>query len=203
MSGPREEKERSQSTVGTRRWPESSPRLAHSMERAHAAGILHRDLKPQNVMIDRDGEPMLLDFGLAFRVGAQVDERKRFQGTPEYLAPEQIKSMETGEDPRTDVYAMGLLIYELLGLERAFPRRENEAIHGRCCTASSRVASSRWNASIPMLRSPCARICEHAMKADPEDALHDDAAAPRGPGALRRGIASALRAHGVVGRWCA
>ena len=142
-------------------------RLAHCMERAHAAGVLHRDLKPQNVMIDRDGEPMLLDFGLAFRVGAQGDGRKRFQGTPEYLAPEQIKSMETGEDPRTDIYAMGLLIYELLGLERAFPRRENEAI----TALLHRIQARRFK---PLERldnhAPVAlrRICEHAMKADPD-----------------------------------
>jgi serine/threonine protein kinase len=101
-------------------------RLAAALEAAHGAGVLHGDIKPQNVMLQPSGEPVLLDFGLAQRLGDR--EGEGFQGTPEYLAPEQVESYRIGQDRRTDVYALGLVLYELLALRRAFPRGEGEGI---------------------------------------------------------------------------
>ncbi len=98
-------------------------RAAHALELAHDAGILHRDLKPQNLVLVPGGEPVLLDFGLAAgdRRGAPLDEGG-LHGTVEYLAPEQARSLRTGSDPRTDLYQLGLILYELLTLEPAFVR---------------------------------------------------------------------------------
>lgn len=86
--------------------------LARALHAAHQQGVLHRDLKPQNVMLRADGEPVLLDFGLsALEEGATLTGTGDLLGTPRYMAPEQL----SGElvDARTDVHALGLLLYEL------------------------------------------------------------------------------------------
>jgi hypothetical protein len=78
-------------------------------------------------MLSRQGEPVLLDFGLAWRSSSGPADGAFF-GTPEYLAPEQVEAMDGGADPRTDVYALGLIGYELATLERAFARRDGEEL---------------------------------------------------------------------------
>jgi len=100
--------------------------IALTLEHAHGAGVIHRDLKPQNVMLVQGGEPVLLDFGLAS--WGQEGSEEGFRGTPEYMAPEQIERMRAGSDPRTDVYQLGLLLYEMLALRRAFARKSREEL---------------------------------------------------------------------------
>jgi serine/threonine protein kinase/lipoprotein NlpI len=88
--------------------------LADGLAHAHDRGILHRDLKPANVLIADDGRPMLLDFNLAAAAGRPVETAG---GTPMYMAPEQLDALRTGTgtpDPRSDVYSLGLMLYELL-----------------------------------------------------------------------------------------
>ncbi|MFW5829178.1 MAG: protein kinase domain-containing protein, partial [Planctomycetota bacterium] len=90
---------------------------ADAIQHAHERGILHRDLKPQNIMLDRDGQVMVLDFGLAkMRDADQVKSLSRsdvLMGTIGYMAPEQAISTRD-LDERTDVYALGAILYELL-----------------------------------------------------------------------------------------
>jgi tRNA A-37 threonylcarbamoyl transferase component Bud32 len=116
--------------VGERTHARAAARILHAIaltvERAHAAGVIHRDLKPQNVMLVPGGEPVLLDFGLA-SWGHEGDEAG-FRGTPEYMAPEQVRELRAGNDTRTDVYQLGLLLYECLALTRAFPRKSGETL---------------------------------------------------------------------------
>jgi hypothetical protein len=94
--------------------------IAHTLEAAHAKGLVHRDIKPGNIMLRADGSPLVLDFGLA---GAQQDETgtvtEGLFGSVAYMAPEQIESGRVGTDPRTDVYQLGAVLYELLTLRRA------------------------------------------------------------------------------------
>jgi serine/threonine-protein kinase len=79
---------------------------------AHDRGVLHRDLKPANVMIDERGRARIADFGLAGIAGAEGDrERGVIMGTPGYMAPEQFAGQ--GSSTRSDVYALGLVLYEL------------------------------------------------------------------------------------------
>lgn len=90
---------------------------------AHAAGVLHRDLKPANVMLDRKGNARLSDFGLAVAGAARQGE---LVGTPRYMAPEQLRGGAASE--RSDLYALGLLLYELVTGTPAHPGRSLEEL---------------------------------------------------------------------------
>jgi len=139
--------------------------VAATLERAHEAGVVHRDIKPPNVMLLPGGEPVLLDFGLASLAGRPD---AGFRGTPEYLAPEQVASLRSGQDPRTDVYQVGLLAYECLTLSCAFPTRPDEPLSGlfeRICEGRHRPLSH----AEPAPPRALARIVERAMAGDPDD----------------------------------
>ncbi len=90
-----------------------SIQLAEGLEAVHAAGIIHRDLKTPNIMVDRDHVARLMDFGIAKRQegGGTATATGQVLGTPEYMAPEQAQGHKV--DFRTDVYALGVVIYEI------------------------------------------------------------------------------------------
>ncbi len=138
--------------------------IAVTLEHAHGAGVIHRDLKPQNVMLVPGGEPVLLDFGLA-SWGAEGSEQG-FRGTPEYMAPEQIERMRAGNDPRTDVYQLGLMLYEMLALRRAYPRTSREELW----TLFERIQKGErvaLGALAPRVPRALRAIAEKAMDRDP------------------------------------
>jgi serine/threonine-protein kinase len=89
--------------------------LAEALAAAHAQGVVHRDVKPNNVMIARDGSVRLLDFGLARGAGIDMTTLTRtgtILGTPGYMSPEQFEAH--GVDERSDVYSLGVVLYEAL-----------------------------------------------------------------------------------------
>jgi len=99
--------------------------LADVLGYVHERGIVHRDLKPENILITPHGEVKLADFGIALRVGARrltFNHLSNAVGTPDYMAPEQVRG-ERG-DARTDVYAMGVLLFELLTGKVPYPTDE-------------------------------------------------------------------------------
>lgn len=94
--------------------------IAQALDAAHALGLVHRDVKPENVLLDPDGKALLTDFGIA-RPEARLREAGAARtlastglpvGTPEYMAPEQLKAMAI--DHRVDVYALGAVLYEMV-----------------------------------------------------------------------------------------
>lgn len=94
-------------------------RVCDAVHHAHRQGVIHRDIKPGNVLVDESGEPYVIDFGVAFAVGlmpraVREDEQGAVVGTPSYLSPEQTLRDPDRVDHRCDVYALGVLLYELL-----------------------------------------------------------------------------------------
>lgn len=85
---------------------------------AHRNGVVHRDVKADNILLDEDGNAYLSDFGIAKEVGTDGAGSGNIEGTPAYLAPEQIRGGEVG--PASDVYAFGIMLYEMLSGKRPF-----------------------------------------------------------------------------------
>jgi WD40 repeat protein/DNA-binding SARP family transcriptional activator len=87
---------------------------------AHNQGVVHRDVKPGNVLLDEEGNAYLSDFGIALETGApEQTAGTMIRGTPAYLSPEQIRLEKTS--PRSDTYALGVVLYEMLTAEHPFP----------------------------------------------------------------------------------
>src|SRR5437868_6041603 len=102
--------------ISIRRIVELIAKLARTVHYAHEHGILHRDIKPGNVLLDKEGEPHLTDFGLARLVETEnnVTRTTEMLGTPSYMAPEQARGNNAELTGATDIYALGAVLYQLL-----------------------------------------------------------------------------------------
>jgi tRNA A-37 threonylcarbamoyl transferase component Bud32 len=106
-------------------------KVARAVEHAHSKGVLHRDIKPGNILLDENDEPLVGDFGLAKMEDSSVLLTRSDQviGTPAYMAPEQANSSPTNRvTPRTDVWGLGVLLYELLTGELPFKGPTSSAV---------------------------------------------------------------------------
>jgi len=97
--------------------PEEAVRIisqvCRALESAHAAGVVHRDLKPQNIMLDAKDRVYVMDFGIAHSLETPgMTQTGALMGTPEYMSPEQAKGIKV--DPRSDLFSLGIIFYELL-----------------------------------------------------------------------------------------
>lgn len=102
--------------------------LADALTRAHHLGIIHRDLKPENVLLAEDGTPRLTDFGLARleRDDTRLTRTGTLLGSPAYMSPEALRGEEL--DARSDVWALGVLLFEMLAGQRPFPGESLTAV---------------------------------------------------------------------------
>ncbi|MCU0867725.1 MAG: bifunctional serine/threonine-protein kinase/formylglycine-generating enzyme family protein [Planctomycetes bacterium] len=142
--------------------------VAHALHHAHGAGLFHRDVKPGNILVRRDGAPVLLDFGLAQDADAEHEVRSgagQTPGTPLYLAPEQLQ-FGARSDARTDVHGLGVTLYEGLTLQPPFGGRTTYELHqqilnqptpepvahGRRCSRDLRALVAKATAKEPSHR---------------------------------------------------
>src|SRR5207302_5737700 len=109
--------------------------VCRAVQHAHQKGVIHRDLKPSNVLVALyDGKPVpkVIDFGVAKAAGQTLTEKTlvtgfgAIVGTLEYMAPEQAEINQLDIDTRSDIYSLGVLLYELLAGSPPFTRKESE-----------------------------------------------------------------------------
>jgi tetratricopeptide (TPR) repeat protein len=99
--------------LGTGKTVYIAKQVCEGLTEAHKLGVVHRDLKPQNIMIDKKGHAHIMDFGIARSIKAKgVTTAGMMIGTPDYISPEQVEGIEV--DHRADIYAMGVILYEML-----------------------------------------------------------------------------------------
>jgi serine/threonine-protein kinase len=111
-------------------------RVADAVHYAHKRGLIHRDIKPSNIFLLRDGKPKVLDFGVALTMAdnAVKSEHRKLIGTPNYMSPEQALGQPI--DRRSDIFSLGIILYELLCGRRAFDGKNVEEILAKVVAAN-------------------------------------------------------------------
>lgn len=136
-------------------------KLALALEAAHQQGVIHRDLKPANIMLDEDNEPVIMDFGLARQLGKQEAERLTVtgmvMGSPAYMSPEQVTGDIDAVGPQSDIYNLGVILYELLTGRLPF-QGPAVVLIGKILTAEPVPPSRQVEGVTPELEAICLKM---------------------------------------------
>lgn len=140
-------------------------RVADALEYAHQHGIVHRDVKPSNILVDREGLPHLADFGLATVADeGDITTTGQIAGSFFYMSPEQALAKRVKIDHRTDIYSLGVVLYETLTIQRPFVGRTSQQILYEIAFKTPR----RVRAINPSVPRDLEIICHKAMEKDPD-----------------------------------
>jgi hypothetical protein len=146
-------------------------RVARAAQYVHDAGLLHLDIKPSNVLVRRDGSPLLADFGVVREIDFVRTLTRSFAGTPSYAAPEQLRREDGLIGPRSDVYGLGMTLYELLARERPLQDESLPDLLRKLEAGDVPALAERVEVAAPL-----ANIVHRAIERDP-DARYASAAA--------------------------
>ncbi len=166
-------------------------RVARAVQYAHVKGILHRDLKPGNVMLDGHGEPLVSDFGLAkwLDVTSDLTHTLTIFGTPGYIAPEQVKGSAANLSPASDVYSLGAILFHLLTGRPPFLGEHALAV----IQQASEKSAPKLRTLAPTLDRDLETICAKCLEREPY-------ARYRSAGDLAEDLERWLEGHSIVAR---
>jgi serine/threonine protein kinase len=132
--------------------------VAGTLHYAHGQGLVHRDVKPGNILLDGSGKPFVADFGLALEEG-NIGHGPKYAGTPDYMSPEQARGEGHRVDGRSDVFSLGVVFYELLTGRRPFHADSRKELLDQITNMEVRPPR-QWDDTIPR---ELERICLKAL----------------------------------------
>ena len=142
---------------------ELAGKVADALDYAHERGVVHRDIKPGNILLSERGEPLVADFGIALAVsqagGGRITETGLSLGTPHYMSPEQASGERT-VDRRSDIYALGCVLYEMLAGEPPYGGPTSQAVLARILTDEARPLTEVRKTVPPHVEAAVAKALE-------------------------------------------